>query len=56
VLRRPQVRRLRPARRAKNITLTTAARHFNVLPARIKELELGNDAETTAWRPLTAPG
>lgn len=32
---------LRPARRAKNLTLTAAARHLGVWPARIGELELG---------------
>jgi len=31
----------RPARRAKNITLTTMVEHLNVWPARIGELELG---------------
>ena len=37
----PQYGDLRPARRAKNITLTTAATALNVWPARIGELELG---------------
>lgn len=32
---------LRPARRAKNLTLTAAANHLGVWPARIGELELG---------------
>jgi len=37
----PQYGDLRPARRAKNINLTTAAAHLRVWPARIGELELG---------------
>jgi len=37
----PQYADLRPARRAKNITLTTVATALNVWPARIGELELG---------------
>ncbi|WP_139142754.1 XRE family transcriptional regulator [Humibacillus sp. DSM 29435] len=32
---------LRPARRAKNITLTTVAAALHVWPARVGELELG---------------
>lgn len=37
----PDYRDLRPARRAKNLTLTAAAEHLGVWPARIGELELG---------------
>jgi hypothetical protein len=37
----PQYGDLRPTRRAKNITLTTAATALNVWPARVSELELG---------------
>jgi transposase len=37
----PQHRDLRPARRAKNITLTTVATALGVWPARVGELELG---------------
>lgn len=37
----PQYSDLRPARRAKNITLTTVATALNVWPARVGELELG---------------
>lgn len=37
----PDYSDLRPARRAKNLTLTAAARHLGVWPARIGELELG---------------
>ena len=37
----PQYGDLRPARRAKNITLTTAAAALNVWPSRVGELELG---------------
>lgn len=37
----PDYSDLRPARRAKNLTLTAAAQHLNVWPARIGELELG---------------
>lgn len=37
----PDYSDLRPARRAKNLTLTTAAEHLAVWPARIGELELG---------------
>lgn len=37
----PDYTDLRPARRAKNITLTTVAENLNVWPARIGELELG---------------
>ncbi len=49
----PDYRDLRPARRAKNITLTTAAAHLHVWPARIGELERGqlrNDDLATAYR------
>lgn len=54
----PDYSDLRPARRAKNLTLTAAAEHLGVWPARIGELELGrrpNDelaARYRAW--LTA--
>jgi transposase len=37
----PDYSDLRPARRAKNLTLTAAAAHLDVWPARIGELELG---------------
>ena len=37
----PQYGDLRPARRAKNLTLTAAAAHLGVWPARVGELELG---------------
>lgn len=37
----PDYTDLRPARQAKNITLTTVANHFSVWPAVISELELG---------------
>ncbi|MDN5721293.1 IS110 family transposase [Corynebacterium sp.] len=37
----PDYSDLRPARRAKNLTLTNAANHLGVWPARIGELELG---------------
>jgi len=37
----PDYSDLRPARRAKNLTLTQAAEHLGVWPARIGELELG---------------
>ena len=37
----PDYSDLRPARRAKNLTLTAAAEHLGVWPARIGELELG---------------
>lgn len=37
----PDYADLRPARRAKNLTLTAAAQHLGVWPARIGELELG---------------
>jgi len=44
---------LRPARRAKNLTLTAAAQHLGVWPARVGELELGrrpNDELATRYR------
>ncbi|GAA4186655.1 IS110 family transposase [Gryllotalpicola kribbensis] len=37
----PDYSDLRPARRAKNLTLTAAAQHLGVWPSRIGELELG---------------
>jgi transposase len=37
----PAIDDLRPLRRGKNITLSTAAQHFNVWPATISELERG---------------
>ncbi|MBK6443607.1 MAG: XRE family transcriptional regulator [Actinomycetales bacterium] len=37
----PDYSDLRPAHRAKNLTLTAAATHLGVWPARIGELELG---------------
>lgn len=49
----PDYSDLRPARRAKNLTLTTAAAHLGVWPARIGELELGrrpNDELAAAYR------
>jgi transposase len=44
---------LRPARQAKNITITQAAHHFAVWPARISTIELGtrrDDTLATAYR------
>ena len=49
----PDYSDLRPARRAKNLTLTAAAEHLGVWPARIGELELGrrpNDELATRYR------
>ena len=49
----PDYTDLRPARRAKNITLTAAATHLGVWPARIGELELGrrpNDELAARYR------
>lgn len=49
----PDYSDLRPARRAKNLTLTTAAQHLGVWPARIGELELGrrpNNELATRYR------
>ena len=37
----PNYTDLRPARQAKNITLTHVAEHFHVWPAKISDLELG---------------
>ncbi|UYQ64267.1 hypothetical protein [Streptomyces peucetius] len=37
----PSIADLRPLRQSKNITLTTAARHFGVWPATISTLERG---------------
>ena len=49
----PAVDDLRPARQAKNITLTTVANHFGVWPAVISEIERGtrrNDELAQAYR------
>ncbi|WP_290721216.1 IS110 family transposase [Gordonia sp. UBA7599] len=49
----PDYSDLRPARHAKNLTLTAAAQHLGVWPARIGELELGrrpNDELATRYR------
>ncbi|MDC5699376.1 IS110 family transposase [Intrasporangium calvum] len=49
----PDYSDLRPARRAKNLTLTAAAEHLGVWPARIGELELGrrpNEELATRYR------
>lgn len=49
----PDYSDLRPSRRAKNLTLTAAAQHLGVWPARIGELELGrrpNDELATRYR------
>ena len=49
----PAIDDLRPLRRAKNITLTTAANHLGVWPATISELERGtrrNDELAQAYR------
>jgi len=49
----PDYSDLRPARRAKNLTLTAAAEHLGVWPSRIGELELGrrpNDELATRYR------
>ncbi|GAB2472172.1 IS110 family transposase [Luteococcus sediminum] len=43
----PNYTDLRPTRQAKNLTLTTAAQHFNVWPARISDLELGKRRDDT---------
>lgn len=55
----PDYTDLRPARRAKNLTLTAAAAHLGVWPARIGELKLGrrpNDQLAAAYRDwLNAP-
>jgi transposase len=44
----PDYTDLRPARRAKNITLTAVATALNVWPARVGELELGHAATTAS--------
>lgn len=49
----PAVDDLQPLRRSKNITLTAAANHLGVWPARISEIERGtrrNDELTNAYR------
>jgi len=49
----PQWADLRPARQAKNLTLTAAAQHFGVCPTVISRLERGlqrNDDLTIAYR------
>lgn len=49
----PDIADLRPLRKSKNITLTAAARHFEVWPATISALERGirrDDDLTTAYR------
>ncbi|WP_264081228.1 hypothetical protein [Streptomyces spectabilis] len=49
----PDIADLRPARQAKNITLTTVAEHFGVWPAAISCLERGtrrDDALADAYR------
>lgn len=49
----PDYSDLRPARQAKNLTLTAAAKHLGVWPARIGELELGqrpNNELATRYR------
>jgi hypothetical protein len=49
----PEIADLRPARQAKNITLTAAANHFAVWPTVISELERGlrrDDQLATAYR------
>ena len=43
----PNYTDLRPARQAKNLTLTTVAQHFNVWPAHISEIELGKRRDDT---------
>ncbi len=43
----PNYTDLRPARQAKNVTLTTVAKHFNIWPARISTLELGKSRDDT---------
>ncbi len=42
----PDYSDLRPARQAKNLTLTTAAEHLGVRPTRLSELELGRRINT----------
>jgi hypothetical protein len=49
----PAIADLRPARQAKNITLTAAAHHFNVWPAVISRIERGvrrDDTLANAYR------
>lgn len=49
----PEIADLRPARQAKNITLTAAANHFGVWPAVISNIERGHrrdDAFADAYR------
>ena len=49
----PDYTDLRPSRRAKNLTLTAAAMHLAVWPARVGELELGrrpNDELANRYR------
>jgi transposase len=49
----PEVDDLRPLRRSKNITLTTAANHLGVWPATISEIERGirrDDTLTQTYR------
>ena len=49
----PQWADLRPAREAKNLTLTAAAQHFGVWPTVISRLERGlqrNDDLTISYR------
>jgi transposase len=43
----PTIEDLRPLRRSKNLTLTTAANHFHVWPATISELERGRRRDDT---------
>lgn len=53
VVEAPEIADLRPARQAKNITLTAAANHFGVWPAVISNIELGlrrDDAFADTYR------
>ena len=43
----PEYNDLRPARQAKNITLTAAAKHFGVWPAAISRIERGQQRDDT---------
>jgi transcriptional regulator with XRE-family HTH domain len=54
----PDYTDLRPTRRAKNLTITAAATHLGVWPARIGELELGrrpNDELADRYRKWLKP-
>ncbi len=48
----PDYSDLRPTRRAKNLTLTTAAQHLGVWPARIGELQTRTTPQRRTRHPL----